>query len=437
MADLFFGAYNPNYPHNGNWQDINQWYTGPGDGNYYYPVPATNASNFPIAGDRVFFLQEVLSNVATWSGIYPSGSWSTDNTFSGTTTGLKARGVGIWTGQADGENIYIYGNSGNTLPWLNGTFDSMDYATGDRTMLRMYGGICSSPFVDGMDLEFHYGTVKSSYASQLKRLTIYPDGGAGSFYNPIKADYILIYNSSANSCINLANGIQTMNTFYCYANTIIPTDISTPNTGCKDFGITDGTFTNTNPWIIGTSNIQATFFYADSYLRPNANWVLDRDIIVVNASYITISRPRTIYTGNITISNTSTSIVIGGDASSRSGGSNVATYNPKSTIYPSNTLVYFYLGGYNTTFNKLINIIPVAGGLTAAQTSAILTCVGGTYAPPDKIYINTSQQGSNTIVQSKDFLLIDCGFSTKGTFKANVEFINIPPATDVLSTHLL
>lgn len=83
MATVYFGArFLPTTPHNGNWGDVQQWYSNEGD----VGVPATPLGRIPSNSDAVILHQNVLSNVGNWVGEYPAGSYVAGS-FAGNVTG--------------------------------------------------------------------------------------------------------------------------------------------------------------------------------------------------------------------------------------------------------------------------------------------------------------------------------------------------------------
>ena len=374
MANFYFGALVPLSPHNGDWQNLTQWYSDPGIPDFYYPTNGTQATTFPTSSDLVYFNQPVKSNVSTYSGTYPSGSWSTDNTFSGNTWNLYTQGVGIWTGQSTigyitGSNqvgMTINGNGTNSLPVINGTFIST--GSGD---LRFYGGTLISPIINSIPVYFYSGIIKSIFTGAT---SVYIDGNT-SIYNPIKAT-TLQFSSSCTS--NIANGIiQCSQLIQFSPNVTILSDISTANTTCTNYDIAAGTFSNTNPWIFGNTSTGAT----------------------VTIQYTGLKSPYTI--------------------------------NKNITIYPKSVT---YLGSANMVFTGLINIIPPTGQ-NYLNVSSNVVCGGGTYSPPGIFYINTTSNGSNILIAGNNFVQ-DYGFIQNGKFIANTALLNIP-ATDILTTQLL
>jgi hypothetical protein len=381
MANFYFGAAVKTSPYNGNWQDLTQWYSDPGIPDNYSPTNGVPATTFPTSSDTVYFYQNVTGNVATYSGTYPSGSWSTDNTFSGDTINLHTVGVGIWSGRLKGGyfgtgtpwgELNIVGNSSNTLPIINGTFGVV--SPGSYFNVRFLGGVLSSNLTNSANDScfFYNGVVKSTFDTPIG---VYIDGNT-TFYNPIKGKYISI----ASTCTsNIANGIQYCSgTFYQYSSNVsISSDISTANMGCTNYQIFAGTFSNTNPWIFGNTSTGAT----------------------VTINYQNLKTPYTI--------------------------------NKNITIYPAGTTT---LGAANMVFTGLINIVPPPGQ-NYLKVSSNLVCNGGTYSPPGIFYINTTPNGSNILISGNNFVQ-DYGFIRNGIFIANTVLLNIP-ATDILTTQLL
>jgi hypothetical protein len=141
MATVYFGAQQSasGSSPNGNWRDITQWYSNPGnsgEGGYN----GTLLNRFPNpATDTVISSQNILSNVGTYVGTYPNGSWAAGTTYSGKVVGnycsfLDANA--IWTGTIGDSTYYqpniIYAGTFNCnlagLVWLyGGNFENSNF----------------------------------------------------------------------------------------------------------------------------------------------------------------------------------------------------------------------------------------------------------------------------------------------------------------------
>ena len=127
MAIVYFGANIPLSTMNGNWSDITQWYSFFGTGGKG-AQPAVYLNRFPNpATDTVQMIQEVKSNGGTYTGTYPSGSWTYGSyagpiiyanlndpncTWSGTMTSGFSIQQGTVTGNLSGvSGLNIYGGT--------------------------------------------------------------------------------------------------------------------------------------------------------------------------------------------------------------------------------------------------------------------------------------------------------------------------------------
>jgi hypothetical protein len=134
---VYFGANNPSSPINGNWQDITQWYSNPGFTGES-TLPSTKLNRFPNpATDDVYIYQDVKTNVATYVGTYPNGSWTTDKTYSGLIYGRNAfrDPNAIWTGTIYNGNCQsgtftgnFITNQGLTLTIAGGNFTNANFS---------------------------------------------------------------------------------------------------------------------------------------------------------------------------------------------------------------------------------------------------------------------------------------------------------------------
>lgn len=80
MADIYFGAAVPVVAHNGNWNDVNQWYSSPGNQDYKSgDTPGTPLARLPLMTDVCILVQYVttgvVARVLTLTGS-SSGIWT-------------------------------------------------------------------------------------------------------------------------------------------------------------------------------------------------------------------------------------------------------------------------------------------------------------------------------------------------------------------------
>jgi hypothetical protein len=82
MATVYFGSYYPpdGYSNNGNWNDVNQWFSDQGEQGEDYLYPATPLGRSPNpATDTVELMQNVTSGSGTYSGpVFGSYYWAFD-----------------------------------------------------------------------------------------------------------------------------------------------------------------------------------------------------------------------------------------------------------------------------------------------------------------------------------------------------------------------
>jgi hypothetical protein len=267
MAIVYFGAFESVAPQNGNWQDINQWYSDPGEGGKS-PNTGTLLNRFPNAtSDVVSIIQNVLTNVGTYVGTYPTGNWVT-GTYAGnigpcfnTYFPALADPNAIWTGGIS------TGGGGNTLNIQSGTFTS--------SMTGMYQVI-----LNGGTFTSSFSTRNCSQITFTEPYFMYFNTGA--VVGSSTTIPPLIWSSTASlacSELGIFRGITFSNNFtsqrlsvgtgyWTEQTPIITTDISTAVTGLREieFGYVHATnnFTHPAPWIFGSSTVSIILFFLET-----------------------------------------------------------------------------------------------------------------------------------------------------------------------------
>jgi hypothetical protein len=386
MATVYFGAYKPIVAHTGNWQALNQWYSTPGNDNSKSAnYNAVFLNRFPTTADEIYFFQPVTSNV----GVYNTSTqtWTTDGIWPGTVNYLMANGVGIWTGSItqyqyiDPNNVnypftynqVLVGNAANTLPEIRGTYQ----------YLHMKGGLISNTNVNGA-VTMYGGRITAPFTNRLASLSVYSENV--SITNPIKTSYLSLWGTA-----NIANGIASCSSFFTYSDNVkVSSDISTANTGCLNYGIGGGTFSNTNPWIFGntTTSVFAVTFGTGYYAN---NFVTNKNITIYSSFRSNDFRK-------------------------------VITFEAPNEGNRTN-------GARDMVFNGLINILPTTGN----TNTGVIFVGAGTYSPNVNVYV--TQVGSNTTILKNDWPK-DYGFGIIGGFKPNIRIVNIPPGTDILNSQI-
>jgi hypothetical protein len=375
MGIVYFGANVPQFEHNGNWQDINQWYSDGGYASSKSGEPSVLLGRFPNpATDRVWCLQYITSNV----GVYNTGTstWTTDGIWPGEMIGLYADKVGIFTGAvATGNYSEIRGNSSNTLPELRGAIGAGG--------LTVRGGLVSANIFPGAYVTFLNGAkITSTFANTAGRITI---SGGPSIYNTIRTEQLFLESGA-----NVANGIAKCSWFRTQGRDIsVYSDISTSNTGCLKYDIGGGNFLNTNPLIFGNTTHAATVA-----IQPTTEYIY---------SYVYYD----------------------------------TTYNQSFTIYGrTSSITYFgspevYSTSANTIFNGLITFIPITGQANSGK----IRVYNGTYSP--NVFINLSSYGVSTNTKiANTGLPDDLTFLTYGKFEPKVKLLNVSPGVDITSTQI-
>ena len=275
MATIFFGASIPVYTQNGNWQDINQWYSNPQNGSGKSSSAATLLGRFPnTATDTVFLAQDVKSNAGTYTGTYPTGTWTTGTyagaltgynagfddpncTWSGTISGYPNFYRGTFTGDLSGVSNYIFsgGTFTNTVRFNTGTtvnYNFREYSSSGSTTpntLTLPAGFSISnayqaQFARSMTVDFPviWSTVTSIY----KQLYLY-SGSITKQFTVFTRDM----STSATNCTN-----------YSFIGSpragrpAVPLDLST-------------VFTNSATFTMGTPTLPAYFqFYDIQFTHP-------------------------------------------------------------------------------------------------------------------------------------------------------------------------
>jgi len=278
---VYFGAGYARGAINGNWRDITQWYSSPGytgEGSY----PGEFLNRFPNPNtDDVYLYQNVrsTSNVGTYVGTYPNGSWQSGTTYAGTVYG---RNVGI---------------SDPNAVWTGTMYDAACYA-----------GTFAGNFVNGVQqaIVLYGGTFTNANFSQVTRLRVY-ENNPNQTYRVITTPNSITFPATLNmpNLLDLTIGRQmnwnfpitfagtggSLSIYRGACTNELPTisqDISTTLTNCTNFNIyfenlanDTGTdvyessqlgdlntiFTNSAPIIIGSPSKPASFTL--QFVAPN------------------------------------------------------------------------------------------------------------------------------------------------------------------------
>ena len=158
MANIWFGAYVPVASQTGNWGQLNQWYSDPGD-NSKSGYPGTLLGRLPYNTDTVYCAQDVLSNVGYWNGAYPAGSYVTGS-FAGNVNNGTINTAATFSGTVNSCNMYNGTYTGAVFdPVINGgtftgTIQGNVQVGGTATItasvinvfyFRQYGGTWTAP----------------------------------------------------------------------------------------------------------------------------------------------------------------------------------------------------------------------------------------------------------------------------------------------------
>ena len=275
MATIFFGASSPVYTANGNWQDINQWYSNLQNGSGKSITAATLLGRFPNAAtDTVFLAQDVKSNVGTYTGTYPSGTWTT-GTYAGSILGYAAKiddPNATWSGAIRG-----YPN------FCRGTF------TGDLSGIGTYylngGTFTNTVIFNTGTANYNFNEYSSIGSTTTPNALTLPTGFSISNTQQIQISRSITYDFP----ITWATGTSVYYQLYIYSGEItkrfpiFTRDMSTAATGCLNYAIRGSplvgqpvvpldlstVFTNTATFTIGTPTRPAYFnFYDVQFSRP-------------------------------------------------------------------------------------------------------------------------------------------------------------------------
>lgn len=451
MALLYFGAYRPAIAQNGNWTDINQWYTTLGYYDKSGGAVGTLAGRLPTEADTVYCIQYITSNFpTTWAGnfdqcklgsptVNATGTYSgiiknlgvygttSAPTFSGTVTGAECFG-GYFTGTLSGLGGYTITLRNNTLVATNITniyYLSMTGGTvngslsGTGTFL-ISGGIVNGTLGTTGAIFISGGTVNSTNNSISCNQFSYTSGTLTNITGITSASLITLtgFTSSANlvavstmtitNC-NLSGNISFSNITTGYLiikqNSTIAADISTSATNCARFKIFSGTFTNSAPWVFGRTNYAALVNIGCEVTQT-----------------ITSTYPYYVYSYSLESLTTSKDITVYTAAAAGTCSLNYPTNyggQPGSTFSPS-------LYG---TFTGLITFLPTTG-----QSIGQVQIAGGSYYPTKTI--SATLNGSVYNIAYSD-LPYDWGFVSPyrfGVFSPTVYVSGLPSGIDVLST---
>jgi hypothetical protein len=446
MALLYFGANRPVYSSNGNWTDTSQWYTTLGYYDKSGGAVGTLAGRLPTEADTVYCIQYITSNFpTTWAGnfdacslgsptVNATGTYSgiiknlnvygttSAPTFSGTVYGASCFG-GYFTGTLSGLGGYYITLRNNTLVATNITniyYLSMTGGTVNGSLsgtgtFNTIGGTVNGTLGTSGAIFINGGTVNSTNNSISCNQFSYTSGTLTNITGITSASLITLtgFTSSANlvsggtmtitNC-NLSGSISFSNISNAYLiiqkNSTIAADISTSVSNCAKFKISSGTFTNSSPWIFGTSSFAATVNIGCEVFSNYSNGVYSYTF-----ESLTISKDITIYTNS-----TKTNYI---NSPQNFGGAAGSVFSP--SLYG--------------TFIGLINFLPTTGG-----TVGYITVGGGSNYPTKTI--SATLNGSNYNISYLD-LPYDWGFVSPyrfGVFSPTVYVSGLPSGIDVLST---
>lgn len=269
MGIVYFGAQYAGTPPNGNWQDINQWYSSQGEAGEGYFYPATPLGRFPNpATDSVFMTQYVTSLAGTYNTT--TNAWTT-GTYAGP----------IVYGRFDDPNCTWSGTLTNLAQFYRGTF------TGNLsglTSLGIYGGTFTNTVIfPTTGTGWSFGEYDSVGGVTPNTFTL-PTG-----FSITDANYIEVYRSMT---INFpitwttSTGQRKLAVYSGQLTKQFPVftrDMSTAATGCRDYFLIGSArsgmpnvplnlstlFTNSATFTIGTPTEAAAFtFYDIQATRP-------------------------------------------------------------------------------------------------------------------------------------------------------------------------
>jgi hypothetical protein len=354
MADIYFGASAPVVAENGNWNDVNQWYSNPGNNDSKAYQPGTLLGRLPLLTDTCYLVQIVTSGVAA-------------RVFA--ITGVNN---GVWTG-----NLRVYVNEGGGGgTGLNDPAATWSGAAVPDIYLNVISGVVNFNF--SVPYQVSGGTINGTVTSAIS-IT------GGTFNNTVTNVTSLqggTFNGTVSGAINISAGNPIFNG-------------SLVNISALQLG-TGVTFTKAiTSWASGNSGsiglLGGTY---NSPSTPTAN--LGFCNILTGTMAQNIFTPA--YTSLSSVTILGGTLSFAGDiqvgAPGRAGTLNInSTFNPYGprftgtdkniTVYGSSSsnLINFGSVGIDAgTYTGLLTFLPFTG--TAA---ALYQVRGGTYTPPVQI----------------------------------------------------
>jgi len=335
MATIYFGAYPPIYPHNGNWNDVNQWYSGSGNNSKKNPIAPVLLGRLPTNADDVFVIQPTISSgVGNWVGTYPAGSWVAGS-FGGTVRFFAPFGTypqvtqanTTWSGSSiDGIHLPNGGTVTGRIDYVAqlGNGSNISGASFFNDALLVLSGTVTLPAsLTNVSILLKSGTFTTPLS--------YTSAFSGS---PSRA---IEFNTSA--AVNIAGGIfnapiscptpvanDSNFNFTKYAISVtggtVARSINTPDTGLRVFNINGGTFLQASDFVFGNPaceaivrlnssvypllypNVFSTSKKITIYSRGNYQNIINFTGVLIGSLEYPVSSNT--YSGVITVNNTTT-----------------------------------------------------------------------------------------------------------------------------------